>query len=115
MKNVFYLNTNIPCNFRSRSELYCRNPKTVNYGTETISYLGPRIWFLVPEARKSSKSLDAFKSKISQWESDCPFRLWKTYFFITYFFKSTTNIMYLIRFEPMLLSSLMFFVFLQLT
>ena len=34
MKNVFHLNTNIPYNLRSRSEL-SRNPKTVKYGTET--------------------------------------------------------------------------------
>ena len=42
MKNVFHLNTNIPYNLRSRSELCCRNPKTVKYGTETISYLAPK-------------------------------------------------------------------------
>ena len=28
------------------------------YGTETISYLAPKIWSLVPNAIKSSKSLD---------------------------------------------------------
>ena len=68
MKNVFHFNTNIPYNLRSRSELYSRNPKTVKYGTETISYLAPKIWSLVPNAIKSSKSLDVFKSKIRQWE-----------------------------------------------
>ena len=72
MKNVFHFNTNIPYNLRSRSELYSRNPKTVKYGTETISYLAPKIWPLVPNAIKSSKSLDVFKSKIRQWEPDCP-------------------------------------------
>ena len=60
MKNVFHLNTNIPYNIRSRSELYCRNPKTVKYGTKTISHLTPEILSLVPEAIKSSNSLDAF-------------------------------------------------------
>ena len=77
MKNVFHLNTNIPYNLRSRSELYSRNPKTVKYGTETISYLAPKIWSLVPNAIKSSKSLDVFKSKIKQWESDRACRLCK--------------------------------------
>ena len=75
MKNIFNLNTNIPYNLSSRSGPYCRNPKTVKYGTETISYLAPKIWFLIPEAIKSSKSLDAFKSKIKQWEPDCICRL----------------------------------------
>ena len=85
-ENVIYfwvpnpgLNTNIPYNLRSRSELCCRNPKTVNYGPETISYLAPKIWSLVPEAIKSSNSLDAFKSKIRQWEPDSLCRLWNTY------------------------------------
>ena len=36
MKNAFHININIPYNFRSRSELYSRNPKTVKYGTGTI-------------------------------------------------------------------------------
>ena len=52
MKNVFHLNTNIPYNLRSSCELYSRNPKTVKYGTEAISYLAPKIWSLVPNAIK---------------------------------------------------------------
>ena len=53
--------------------------KTVKYGTETISYLAHKIWSLVPNVIKSSKSLDVFKSKIRQWEPDCPCRLCKNY------------------------------------
>ena len=71
MKTVFHFSTNIPHNLRSRSELYSRNAKTVIYGTETIFYLAPEIWSLVPNAIKSTKSLDVFKSKIRQWEPDC--------------------------------------------
>ena len=66
MKNVFHFNTNIPYNLRSRSELYSRNPKTVKYGTETISYLAPKTWSLVPNDIKGSKLLDVFKPKIRQ-------------------------------------------------
>ena len=79
MKNVFHFNTYIPYNLRSSSELYSRNPKTVKYGTETISYLAPKIWSLVPNAIKNSKSLDVFKFKIRQWEPDCPCWLCKNY------------------------------------
>ena len=82
MKSAFHLNTNIPYNLRSRSELCSRNPKTVKYVTnfnETISYLAPKVWSLVPNAMKSSRSLDVFKSKIRQWESNCPCRLYKNY------------------------------------
>ena len=35
------------------------------------------LWSLVSNARKISKSLDAFKSNIRQWEPDCPCRLCK--------------------------------------
>ena len=71
MKNVFQHNANIPYKFMSRSELYSRNPKTVKYGTETTSYFPPEIWYLVPNAMKSNKSLDV---KIRQWKPDCPCR-----------------------------------------
>ena len=55
MKKVFHLNSNNPY------KLYCKNPKTIEYGKY--------------EPIKISKSLDAFKSKIRQWEPDCPCRL----------------------------------------
>ena len=71
LKNVFYLKTNISYNLRSRIELYCRNSKTVKCGTETISYFPPTKWSSVPNAIKSSKSLDVFKAKIRQWIPDC--------------------------------------------
>ena len=104
MKNIFNLNTNIPYNLRPRNKRYSRNPKTVKYGTETISYLASKIWSLVPNVIKSCK--------IRQWEPDCSCRLCKNYlknvgfiqFFFNYFFKSIRNIMCLIRFIPMLLS-----------
>ena len=78
MKNVFHLNTNIPYNLRLLSELqklYCRNSNTIKYGTETISYLAPKVWSLAPNVIKSGKSLDVFKPKIRQWEPDCPCHL----------------------------------------
>ena len=78
MKNIFQVNTNNPYSRRSRSELYCRNLKTVKYGTETIYCLTPKIWSLVPEIIKSSKTLDIFKNKIRKWKPDCPCRLCNT-------------------------------------
>ena len=47
MKNVFHLDTDISYNPRSRSELYILEP---------ISYLVSKIWLLVPNAMKSTKS-----------------------------------------------------------
>ena len=37
-----------------RHELYSRNPKTVRYGTETIYFLSPKIWALIPQNIKKS-------------------------------------------------------------
>ena len=47
-------------------KLYFTYSKTVKYGTETISYLAAKIWSLVPNAVKSSKSLHVFESKLRQ-------------------------------------------------
>ena len=72
IKICMIFNTNHVTNFiyalfvpkSSRSELNCRNSEIVKYGIETISYLAPKIWSLVPEAIKTNELLDAFKSKI---------------------------------------------------
>ena len=79
MENIFQVNRNNTYSLRSRNELYCKNPKTVKYGTETISYLLLKIWCLVPEIIKSSTRLDIFKNKIRKWKPDCPCCLCKTY------------------------------------
>ena len=57
-----------------------RNVRTVNYGTETISFRGPKTWDIVPVDIKNSKTLLEFKSKIKKWKpSDCTCRLCKIY------------------------------------
>ena len=43
LNEVFKVNETIPYDLRMRNELYARNPKTVRYGTETISFLSPKI------------------------------------------------------------------------
>ena len=60
MRNVFHLNTNIPYNLRPRSERYRRNPRTVKYGAETISYLAPKMWSLVHNVIKKQKVVRCF-------------------------------------------------------
>ena len=41
------LNRSHTYNLRTRQKLYSRNPKTVRYGTETISSLGPKTLAIV--------------------------------------------------------------------
>ena len=55
-------------------------PTTINYGTETVRYRGPKTWDLLPNDLKESESLDTFKRKIKNWKPHgCECRLCKTY------------------------------------
>ena len=63
MNSVFNLKENNRYNLRNVYELYSRNPRTVKYGTESISYLAPKIWSIVPQTIKESTSIHSFKKK----------------------------------------------------
>ena len=41
--------------------------RTVYNGTESVSYLGPKIWEIVPEEYKALNSLNSFKESIKNW------------------------------------------------
>ena len=58
---------------------YARNPKTVKYATETISFSPPKIWALKPQNIKDSSSLPCLKKSIRKWKPDCSYRLCKTF------------------------------------
>ena len=64
----------------SRFPFKTRNVKTVSYGMETLGFMGPKIWALVPGEIKKVKSLAEFKRNIKQWKPvKCPCRICKTY------------------------------------
>ena len=44
-----------------------RNKIPVWNGTESVSYLSPKIWDLAPSEAKESASLNAFKFEIKSW------------------------------------------------
>ena len=57
-----------------------RKVNSVRYDTETVSFLAPKIWDILPNDIKGSESLDNFKRKMKKWiSSDCLCRLCKTY------------------------------------
>ena len=58
------------------------NPKTVRYGRETISFLAPKIWAIVPQNIKNCTSLSSFKINIRKWKPDCPCRLRKCIYYM---------------------------------
>ena len=56
------------------------NPKTVRWGTESLTNLGPIIWDIVPTDIKSLPTLHSFKQRIKWWDpQNCPCRLCKVY------------------------------------
>ena len=80
MKDIFELQ-NPSYNLRSTCNQFRReNIKTVHYGLQSVRYLGPKIWELVPNNIKYSNSLSKFKKLIKSWKPEaCPCRLCKTY------------------------------------
>ena len=90
MSQVFNINSPLRSHLRNSKELYSRNPKTVRYGTEIISFLAPKIWLIVLSDLKNSKfknlilnlnlkSLMFFKTNIRKWKPDCPCCSYKIY------------------------------------
>ena len=54
----------------------------VHYGLNTLTYLGPRMWKLLPNNLKRLESVKAFKSKIKTWIPDnFPCRICKPYIY----------------------------------
>ena len=79
LNDVFQLRTS-SYNLRTNSNFYSRPVHFVYNGTESFSFLGPKIWELVPEDIKKSGSLEVFKRKIKKWvPSKCPCRLCRVY------------------------------------
>ena len=72
---------NIPCNLRQDVSFRSYNIKTVLYGTETLSYLAPKIWNLVPSDIRDCATEPIFRQMIKKWKPDrCPCsRLCKVY------------------------------------
>ena len=66
--------------FVERELSYRRRVNSVRYGTESVSFLAPKIWDILPKEIKDSKTLNVFKTKIKKWvPRECPCRLCKTY------------------------------------
>ena len=80
MKEVFPLNDDSGYNLRNKRTFKSRRVKSMRYGTDSLAYLSPKIWELVPNEIKAVESLASFKSAIKKWKTtECPCRLCKTY------------------------------------
>ena len=56
MNDVFQVKSPAPYYLRDKNELYSRNPKTVAYGTESVSFMAPKIWSIVPQELENSQT-----------------------------------------------------------
>ena len=69
------------CNYNSRGNNFLnkRRANSVRYGTESVSFLAPKIWDILPKEIKNSEALNGFKLKIkNRVPQECPLRFCKT-------------------------------------
>ena len=65
---------------RSQTDYQLPKINSVSYGENSVRYLGPKIWNIIPRELKCLESLDKFKSAIKTWiPLRCPCRLCKNY------------------------------------
>ena len=80
INNIFKLKAENSYNLRRAFEFSMPMVKSVYHRTESISYLGPKIWDILPEKLKNIDNLEHFKKEIKTWKPDnCPCRLCKVY------------------------------------
>ena len=70
MKDIFEIQ-NPSYSLRSSSNQFRReNIKSVHHGLQSVGYLGPKIWELVPNNIKCYSSLSKFKKIIKSWKRE---------------------------------------------
>ena len=79
LSNIFPLSQH-PYELRNKNICKTDNIRTVYYGSETVSFRGPKTWALVPNYIKNSRNINEFKAKIKHWRPDgCTCRICKVY------------------------------------
>ena len=79
LSDLFVKNSNGYC-LRSKSDFVIPHIRTVYKGANSIRYLGPVIWNIIPKEIKSAENLEIFKNRIRKWKPlNCPCRICKEY------------------------------------
>ena len=55
---------------RNNSQFAIPPIRTVYHGSESISFLGPKIWNILPDRLKNAYSIEAFKMQIKKWKPE---------------------------------------------
>ena len=80
MNEIFQIREESRYNLRYTSHFTIPPIHSVYNCRESVSYMGHKIWELIPPAFKQINSLSGFKKAIKEWKpSKCPCRLCKTY------------------------------------
>ena len=66
MSEIFDKQNNV-YDIRNPSEFVRQNVRSVFNGTESISFLGPKIWDVVPSELKQLETVNVFKREIKKW------------------------------------------------
>ena len=78
--NEIFLKKTTTYDFRNKNNFERRKVNSVYNGTESLSFLGPKIWDLVPPELKELESFDIFKKKVKSLTfANCPCRLCRIY------------------------------------
>ena len=78
VNELFQFREQIPYELRQRSQFQIPWVHSVFSGTESLKFLGPKVWALVPNEMKQLESLGKFRNAIKQWKPTfCPCRLCK--------------------------------------
>ena len=80
MNDIFKLRGEQTYNLRKLSQFYRPKINSAYSRPESVSFLGPIIWDLVPNELKGIGNLATFKKAIKKWSPEkCPCRLCKVY------------------------------------
>ena len=67
---------------RSQRDFPLPQVKSVNYGLKELRYFGPKIWNILPNDIKNSRTLREFSKKVKSWiPRNCPCRICESYIY----------------------------------
>ena len=74
-KQYFYTENSHSYNLRLNYQFSRPLFRSVFHGSESIFYLGPVIWDILPDSFKNLSNFSVFKNKIKKWKpGKCPWR-----------------------------------------
>ena len=66
--NESFVKRNNAYNLHKLSEFVRQKVQSVFHDKESISYLGPQIWDMIPVEMKNLKTISVFKREVKHWK-----------------------------------------------